>query len=715
MKRLLIILSLVGPAGLLLFLWLRPEFDLFIQIPLLHFYVVTFFTFTSLVVALFTAVALGDNSEPRHRLLATAFAVMGAIFLVHGVTTPEAIIFSFNPGISWAAWLTLFTGGVIFTIATFDTPQRPLPGRLFAPLHWALFIFCVSFTLIVTFAPHWLVYINSLASPLHQQTIFVITLLLWVWSSVRFGFLWWQTKKPIDGTMALTAAWLAIGSVSLHSFNLWNLSWWLYHIELVLGATTAVTILVLEYRQLRQFRLTHYYAAIGLIFTAALALAASHFFSRSVERNIINEITDQSQRIGNNLAFTFVCLLPPDTTSNTLDEVVQADAFMQAEEWTNSLVGLDIGVVTIFDSEQTLLYQSPRNAVQTQSPRYFQAAAQGESSSYLFSSEEPIFKGAEASRYLQTVVPLTLNEQVIGILSTVQDVPSLVEATIRARLFGLLIAGLSVGLLYAIMMIVVYRAEQIIITRTDELAVAYENLQAAEALRDDLTDMIVHDLRTPLTAMNLSVDLLENALRQSPNSELYMQILSRAKSSGERMKSLIEQILDTARLETGRFHLTPEPVQIKDLFQEKVTLFAPQADAENIQLMTDVPQTFPTVPMDKELISRVLDNLISNALKYTNPSGHITLKAVPNGQYAIIQVSDDGTGMDAEAAGKVFEKFYQIKDENGKPLRQGTGLGLTFCKLAVEAHHGRIWAESNIGEGSTFSFALPLSNGDLAD
>ncbi|MCB0037366.1 MAG: hypothetical protein KDE51_25215, partial [Anaerolineales bacterium] len=548
MKRLLIILSLIGPVGLLLFLWLRPEFDLFIQIPLLHFYVVTFFTFTSLVVALFTAVALGDNGEPRHRLLATAFAVMGAIFLVHGVTTPEAIIFSFNPGITWAAWLTLFMGGIIFTIATFDTPQRPLPGRLFAPLHWTLFTFCVIFTLIVTFAPQWLTYFNSLASPFHQQTIFIITFLLWVWSSVRFGFIWRQTKKRIDGTMALTAAWLAIASVSMHGFDLWNLSWWLYHIELVLGATTAVTILILEYRQVRQFRLTHYYAAIGLILTAALALTASHFFSRSVERNIINEITDQSQRIGDNLAFTFVCLLPPDTANSTLGAVVQEDALMQTNEWTTSLVGLDLGVVAIFDTDQTLIYQSPRNAVQTQSPAYFQAAARGETSSYLFSSEEPIFKGAEASRYLQTVVPLTLNERVIGILSTVQDVPTLVEATIRARLFGLLIAGLSVGLLYAIMMVVVYRAEQMIVTRTDELAVAYENLQAAEALRDDLTDMIVHDLRTPLTAMNLSVDLLENALSQSPNSALYMQILSRAKSSGERMTVLIEQILDTARL-----------------------------------------------------------------------------------------------------------------------------------------------------------------------
>ncbi len=127
MKRFLIILSIILPAAALLGARLFPHFDHMVEAPLLHFYVVTFFTFAATVVAFFTAVALGKDAAPRHQLLATAFAVMGALFFVHGVTTPNALIFTFNPGVRWAAWLMLFLGGVVFALAALDKPQRPLP------------------------------------------------------------------------------------------------------------------------------------------------------------------------------------------------------------------------------------------------------------------------------------------------------------------------------------------------------------------------------------------------------------------------------------------------------------------------------------------------------------------------------------------------------------------------------------------------------------
>ena len=113
---------------------------------------------------------------------------------------------------------------------------------------------------------------------------------------------------------------------------------------------------------------------------------------------------------------------------------------------------------------------------------------------------------------------------------------------------------------------------------------------------------------------------------------------------------------------------------------------------------------------DGELIGRVLDNLIGNALKYTERGGHIWLTAVPHNDSLTVQVRDDGEGIAPTATAHIFDKFYQVKDDSGKPLRRGTGLGLTFCKLVVEAHHGRIWVESAPGQGSAFFFSLPLNS-----
>ena len=576
MKRLLIILSLVVPAGLLLLFRLFPAIDVVWERPLLHFYLVVFFTFVAAVVALFTAVSLGEKSEPRHRLLATAFAVMGILFLVHGITTPQAIIFSFNPGIRWAAWLTLFTGGLIFALAALDTPQRPYHLRQMTIIHWALAIFCGGFILIVAFVPQWLAAIDEQASPWHQQLVFVSTLFFWLWAAIRLAWTWRQTRHQVDGVMALIAAWFAIGAVSMHAFPTWQLSWWLYHVQLLLGVGTAVIVLGLAYEQVRRFRLTTYYAATGLITTAALALLASHFFSQAVERN-----------------------LPMETTG-------------------------------------------------------------------------------------------------------------LIQMVVRARLNGLLVASLTMGLFYAAMFFVIRRADRLVTSRSQELTQAYADLQASEAMRDDLTDMIVHDLRSPLTSISLGLDLLEKSIDNPERRKHAPSLLTGSKTSVQRMTALIDQLLDVARLEMGRLQIVAEPAPLAALLREKAAQFIPQAENDGKQLEFIAEPNLPVVSIDRELISRVLDNLLSNALKYTRKGGHVALRAIHNGQSVVVQVVDDGEGVAPEQVAQIFDKFYQVKDDAGKPIRRGTGLGLTFCKLVVEAHNGRIWLESQPGHGSTFSFTLPL-------
>jgi signal transduction histidine kinase len=126
-------------------------------------------------------------------------------------------------------------------------------------------------------------------------------------------------------------------------------------------------------------------------------------------------------------------------------------------------------------------------------------------------------------------------------------------------------------------------------------------------------------------------------------------------------------------------------------------------------MVVEPTDTLPDVYADANFVGRVLDNLIDNALKFTAAGGTISLLAQPNGTSVLVQVQDTGEGIpEGELAG-IFDKYAQVKNKKRKEDRQGTGLGLTFCKLVVEAHKGRIWVDSKLGAGSTFSFTLPIS------
>jgi signal transduction histidine kinase len=128
-----------------------------------------------------------------------------------------------------------------------------------------------------------------------------------------------------------------------------------------------------------------------------------------------------------------------------------------------------------------------------------------------------------------------------------------------------------------------------------------------------------------------------------------------------------------------------------------------------VNLVVEPANGLPDVYADESFIGRVLDNLIDNALKYTSSGGTISLLANANGREVIVQVQDTGEGIPSDSLNTIFEKYAQVKNQDNKETRQGTGLGLPFCRLVVEAHNGRIWVDSTVGTGSTFSFTLPIS------
>lgn len=237
-----------------------------------------------------------------------------------------------------------------------------------------------------------------------------------------------------------------------------------------------------------------------------------------------------------------------------------------------------------------------------------------------------------------------------------------------------------------------------------QMAVALGDL---EELRRDLIAMIVHDLKSPLTVILASLDLLSSGEGGSVN-ETQLRFLSLARQSGQDLLDIIQNLLDVARLEEGKLELQLEPCRLSELIQAQVSRWATVAQLEEKTIQTELPDEEPPVQIDRSLIMRVLSNLVSNALRHTTQGqGIITLALSCTEAVAMVQVRDNGEGIPPEYQDKIFEKFVQAARKRAR-VRTGVGLGLTFCKMAVEAHGGHIGAESQPGQGSTFTWTLPL-------
>jgi NtrC-family two-component system sensor histidine kinase KinB len=229
-----------------------------------------------------------------------------------------------------------------------------------------------------------------------------------------------------------------------------------------------------------------------------------------------------------------------------------------------------------------------------------------------------------------------------------------------------------------------------------------------ERLRDDMTEMLVHDLRSPLTAVIGTVELMKHPFEQR-DAEGFERLRLMAQQNSDRILHIVNQLLDISKLESGQLPLQPWAMDVETLFQDVQVRFTPLATEAQIRLELEIAPDVPPLHADPALISRVLDNLLDNAIKFTPDGGQVRLWARCDPELApagiLVGVSDTGPGIAPEAFPRLFTKFQQVTTIEGR--RGGTGLGLAFCKLAVEAHGGRIWAESEAGEGSTFLITLP--------
>jgi K+-sensing histidine kinase KdpD len=242
---------------------------------------------------------------------------------------------------------------------------------------------------------------------------------------------------------------------------------------------------------------------------------------------------------------------------------------------------------------------------------------------------------------------------------------------------------------------------------TDALEDSYRKLREVEKMRDDLMKMIVHDLKTPLTAVLATTEMLRDG-DFGPINDRQNKALSDAESKSEDLLALIEDLLEVWRLEEATITLDLQPISAAAMFAELAHEWALRFTQENADATIDVAEDTPVFHADKALIMRVLGNLVQNSLTHTASSVKLAFSAKKDGDGVLLTVADNGPGIPPEYHELIFRKFERVKNPN-IPRTRSSGLGLAFCKLVIDAHGGRIWVRSpGEGQGSAFHMYLPV-------
>lgn len=716
-----------------------PALDVTFHQPIFHFYIVTFIAFTAAVVAWLVVASVGENAAPCHRLFGLAFALMGSLFFLHGLTTPGALIAGFNPGVSWSAWLTLLVGGAIFALSATLAPEAPPRGweQPWERILLAAIGAMLTYAAIVFFAPGWLTAIERLTQPWTTKLLFAATFALWLIAAIRLWRTYRRGGARLDGLMALTAALLACASISMHFFPIWHLSWWAYHILLLIGFTLTMVGLWRTYER-RTFRLTSYFAAASLIVIAALALGLSELYARLSNDDFMRHFEAENATYATNLARSLALEIPAFRSAQTVGQVAQDDALRL---WLKYLADLGVMELTVYDLEGQVIYQvdarSLAEEARSSDDPYTPPETGGHPAVHEQASGAGLTGSEEPQEWLQRVVagetvseeeertppggdgPVTVlatyapvfpaagtpgETRPVAALELVRSLPDLEGRAITVRARTVTTTGLAMTALFLLLLGIVRRADKLIQTRTQELEQTNAELKRSEALRNDLTQMIVHDLRSPLSAAFANLSLLEKALDRPDLAGQRTRFLANVRRSSQAMATLIDTLLDINRMEAGELPLNRQPVAIAELLQAGAEQAAGVAEQQGKHIRVETPPDLPQALVDRDLIGRVIHNLVQNALKHTAPGGHITLAARAENGQLVVSVQDDGEGIPPEYHAHIFEKFAQVN----KAARNGSGLGLAFCRLAVEAHGGRISVESQPHHGSTFTFTLPL-------
>jgi len=242
--------------------------------------------------------------------------------------------------------------------------------------------------------------------------------------------------------------------------------------------------------------------------------------------------------------------------------------------------------------------------------------------------------------------------------------------------------------------------------RNAELRRANEELKRLDQLKSDLVSMVSHELRTPLATIKEFTSIIADQIA-GPVTTSQREYLEIVTANIERLSRIIDDLLDMAKIESGRVLLNKGFVELGPLLDHVAQSMRPLAESKQITLDIDAPKVPPQVFADTDKITQVLLNLVSNAIKFTDGPGRVTISVEEHPNEMQFDVTDTGSGILPEDLPKLFEKFQQFRRATGGTGAKGTGLGLAISKRLVGLHGGRIWATSEAGKGSTFSFTVP--------
>lgn len=375
------------------------------------------------------------------------------------------------------------------------------------------------------------------------------------------------------------------------------------------------------------------------------------------------------------------------------------------------LYGLDLDKVSVFDLNGRIVFSTvPSDIGEVEAAnKGIITARTGETFSEYGTIPQDQRQQNLPGAFIETYSPLYARmdsiapQSIVGVVEIYRDVTRLDNELTRSALIAAGTVGGAMLLLYLALLVIIRRADRILNQQRSELENQNVQMAQLQQYRDDLTGMIVHDLRNPMTSVigNLSMLREDSA---AFDSEQQAMVLSSMQSSEEVM-TMLNDLLSVNRMEQGSVALKRESFGAADWLRARAARLEGAANHQGVRLRVEVAPPNLQIHADKQLLSRVIDNLVTNALHHTDNGGEIRLSAQRNENGELVMaIQDNGEGIAAADIPHLFDKFYRA--DNQKRHASGAGLGLAFCKLAVEAHQGRIWVESREGQGSTFSFTI---------